>query len=170
MTQVPPCDLTLAPQNIGSTQYVLGMPKNSTLRPKLDAALLALNDAGYLAALRRRWFVETSQCQGNNNDAKDNKTRLSLSDLWSVFLIPAAGVFVTLVVLAGELVYYRKMYRGVCELSTEMSTLGPAKVLSGRLHRQRTSSGCMISTDVSSTSWDCQGLPHKDCDVELGGS
>jgi len=33
--------------------------------------------------------------------------------LWSVFLIPAAGVFVTLVVLAGELVYYRKMYRGV---------------------------------------------------------
>lgn len=59
---------------------------------------------------------------------------------------------------------------GVCELSTEMSTLGPAKVLSGRLHRQRTSSGCMISTDVSSTSWDCQGLPHKDCDVELGGS
>lgn len=33
------------------------------------------------AALRRRWFVETSQCQGNNNDAKDNKTRLSLSDV-----------------------------------------------------------------------------------------
>lgn len=34
------------------------------------------------AALRCRWFVETSQCQGTSTDTtKDNKTRLSLSDV-----------------------------------------------------------------------------------------
>lgn len=49
LSQVPPCDLTVAPQTIGSGQLVLGLPKNSTLTAPLDAALLELNEAGYLA-------------------------------------------------------------------------------------------------------------------------
>lgn len=125
----------------------------------LLASLIVLLPRICLTALRRRWFVETSQCQGGGSaagDAKEGKTRLGLGDvrtlqpqhnfigcicycvahrglcshtdassaafpllavqLWSVFLIPAAGLLLTLLVLLAEVLYYRKAYKGGFEL------------------------------------------------------
>lgn len=47
--QEPPCDLALGTETIGSGALVLGLAPNSTLKDKLDAALLQLSEAGYLA-------------------------------------------------------------------------------------------------------------------------
>lgn len=41
--------MALAPETIGSSPLVLGLPRNSTLLPQLSAALLQLSEAGYMA-------------------------------------------------------------------------------------------------------------------------
>ncbi|KAF6263090.1 hypothetical protein COO60DRAFT_537106 [Scenedesmus sp. NREL 46B-D3] len=109
VTQEPPCDLALSPETIGSGQLVLGLPRNSTLLQPLSAALLQLSEAGYMAELRRKWFVESSQCGGDDLDA-DGSGQLHLTHAWSVFLIVAGGAAVGLLAAAGEMLYYRRLY------------------------------------------------------------
>lgn len=40
--------------------------------------------------------------------------RLRLPEIWTVFLIPVAGAVLAGLVLLGEILYYRKFYKGGC--------------------------------------------------------
>lgn len=64
-----------------------------------------------VAEIRRKWFVEASQCTVNDS-AAEGDGRLSLTQAWSVFLILAAGAGVAIIVATLEVLYYKKMFSG----------------------------------------------------------
>ncbi|WIA18057.1 hypothetical protein OEZ85_009538 [Tetradesmus obliquus] len=115
-SQEPPCDLALAPETIGSSPLVLGLPRNSTLLPQLSAALLQLSVAGYMAELRRKWFVETSHCEAGKDWGASGKGQLHLTQSWTLFRIVAVGAGVALLAAAGEMLYYSRVHTGLSAL------------------------------------------------------
>lgn len=65
----------------------------------------------YAAELRRKWFVEASQCTVQASDAGGDG-RLSITQAWSVFLILAAGAALAIIMAVLEVLYYKKMFSG----------------------------------------------------------
>ncbi|KAF8062078.1 Glutamate receptor [Scenedesmus sp. PABB004] len=138
-TQVPPCDLALGAETIGSGQLVLGLaPNASRLADRLNAAMLQLNEAGYMAELRRKWFTESSSCLQEDSKAGGDG-RLSMAQAWSVFLILAAGAGAALLVAGLELLYWKRGFKGVHELKRDVSALGIRPALRKRLSRGKLS-------------------------------
>eukprot|EP00878_Enallax_costatus_P044544 GHUV01053208.1.p1 GENE.GHUV01053208.1~~GHUV01053208.1.p1 ORF type:complete len:468 (+),score=104.28 GHUV01053208.1:524-1927(+) len=185
-TQVPPCDLALGSDTIGSGALVIGLSPNSTIRQKLDAALLQLSEAGYLAELRRKWFVEASRCSLQDSDAS-GKGRLSVHQAWSVFLVLAGGAAIAVVVALLEVIYYKRFFSGVQELKKEMSEHGPRHMLRKSMGRryQKTSSSMSnrsLTSDRSINTNNSAALPDienadasesnfsRDCTAEIYGS
>ncbi|WIA38212.1 hypothetical protein OEZ86_001557 [Tetradesmus obliquus] len=142
-TQEPPCDLALSPETIGSGQLVLGLPRNSTLLPKLSAALLQLSEAGYMAELRRKWFVDSSRCSSDTS-ASSGSGQLHLNQAWSVFMIVAGGAAVGLLAAAGEMLYYRRLYTRMFALRQDVSVMGVRAAV-----KKRVTSGRHIMPNVS---------------------
>lgn len=60
--------------------------------------------------------MDANQCNGDSSGGSGSGSngRLSLFDMWTVFLIPAAGTVLAAIVLAAEILYYRKCYSGTC--------------------------------------------------------
>ncbi|WIA38210.1 hypothetical protein OEZ86_001556 [Tetradesmus obliquus] len=135
-TQVKPCDLALGSEVVGSGSLVLGLHPNSTIRGKLDDAMLKLAESGQVPDLRRKWFQDNNEC---DSEATTEGGRLSMAQAWSVFVIPAVGAAAGILIAAAEVFYYNKMFVGVQSLRQDLNTMGARVVLSRRLHRQQRS-------------------------------
>jgi hypothetical protein len=79
------------------------------------AADTAAAAAAFLVApeLRRKWFVQSSQCTSEDM-ATNGSGQLHLTQAWSVFMIVASGAAVALLLAAGEMLYYRRLYTREC--------------------------------------------------------
>eukprot|EP00775_Hariotina_reticulata_P004904 gene4904-5148_t len=155
-TQEPPCVLALGTETLGSGSLVMGLPPNSTLTDRLNTALLQLGEAGYLSGilchpvypcfapldaslpppspsipeeLRRKWFVEASQCADQPDSGTSKNGRLSMTQAWSVFMVLAVGAGVAIVIGLLEVLYYRKLYTGVHKLKSDVSMHGTLPAL-----------------------------------------
>jgi hypothetical protein len=84
-----------------------------TNRTAAAAAAAALAAVFVAAELRRKWFVQSSQCTSDDMGT-NGSGQLHLTQAWSVFMIVASGAGVALLLAAGEMLYYRRLYTREC--------------------------------------------------------
>jgi cytochrome bd-type quinol oxidase subunit 1 len=92
----------LLPERQHQTSNHLGLQSN--LSPTVAAAAAAV-----AAELRRKWFVQSSQCTSDEMNT-NGSGQLHLTQAWSVFMTVAGGAAVGLLLAAGEMLYYRRLY------------------------------------------------------------
>lgn len=61
--------------------------------------------------MKRKWFAEHNEC-AEDVPAADKGGRIGLSQVWSVFLILAAGAAAGVIVAVLEVLYYNKLFKG----------------------------------------------------------
>jgi hypothetical protein len=123
----PPCDLALGADTFGPGALVLAFPKGSPLAAPLSASLMRLTDDGTMAELRRQW-LSTAVCGGSEghaggSDVSENQSSLGIEQIWGVFFLLAILVALGALYALGEVIYYRRFYRGQVEVLPRSPTV-----------------------------------------------
>lgn len=104
------CDLATATEQFGRSGYGIGLQKNSFWTEKINQAVLAMHESGFMEELDNKWIL-----QGDDGDDDDCPTRaerakpatLGLGNMGGVFILVGVGI-VGGVVLIGIEVFYKK--------------------------------------------------------------
>lgn len=84
------CELVKVGGELDSKGYGIAMPPDSPYRPRVNEAILKLQEAGRLKVLKKRWWKEKGggACDDNEDEAaKENSNELGLSNVGGVFLV-----------------------------------------------------------------------------------
>ena len=118
--QQAPCDLTTVGDVFALRSYGFALPKNSPYLEPLNLAVLKIMETGNIDALERKWWIEKGQCQGTGVESPSLDGALltlheaggprsaDLRALSAAFLLLLAGMVVSVLVGAAELLYFRK--------------------------------------------------------------
>ena len=104
------CDLATATEQFGRSGYGIGLQKNSFWTEKINQAVLAMHESGFMEELDNKWIL-----QGDDGDDDDCPTRaerakpatLGLRNMAGVFILVGIGI-VGGVFLIGIEVFYKK--------------------------------------------------------------
>ena len=119
------------------------------------------------ADLRRKWFVEASQCNADEGSSVDGGSRLAVSQVWSVFLLLGIGAAVALLVTLGEVLYYSKVFAGECRIGMPLLSLSEFCDSQCRCCcRCRAYGGCVGRSREIARRWRC---PPLNGDEKRGG-
>lgn len=88
---------------LGKIGYGFGLPKDSPFTKQLSAAILELKHSGSLGVLERKWVHVNDRCNTENNKGIQSDTNeLGFANLAGVFIVVAAGIGCSLIVLVLE--------------------------------------------------------------------
>lgn len=104
------CDLATATEQFGRSGYGIGLQKNSFWTEKINQAVLAMHESGFMEELDNKWIL-----RGDDGDDDDCPTRaerakpatLGLRNMAGVFILVGIGI-VGGVFLIGIEVFYKK--------------------------------------------------------------
>jgi hypothetical protein len=96
--------------SMGRGRFIAAAPAGAAAAAAADLVAAA---ALVAAELRRKWFVQSSQCTSDDMGT-NGSGQLHLTQAWSVFMIVASGAAVALLLAAGEMLYYRRIYTREC--------------------------------------------------------
>ncbi|GMT35055.1 hypothetical protein PFISCL1PPCAC_26352, partial [Pristionchus fissidentatus] len=101
------CDLMKIGQNLFTYNYAVGTRKGYYLNEKIDASIQRFKENGYLERIFNKWFVEGSECNGNQTTKDAARDERSIP--YSVFgMALGIGLSIALSVLATQLENRRK--------------------------------------------------------------
>ena len=113
------CSLVMVGPPITSTQYAFGFPKGSTLRAKVDNAIVKMEREGHLTRLYARWWQSEKKCARSKvtEDMVDPRLAsgrgpvvpLTLAQLAGPIIVLIIGFFLAAIVFLIELFYYTKI-------------------------------------------------------------
>ena len=115
-----PCDLTTVGDLFAMRSYGFALPKNSPYLEPLNLAVLEMMETGEMDALERKWWIGKGQCQETAAKSASLDGAVSalreaggprsadLRALSAAFLLLLAGIVVSVLVGAAELLYFRK--------------------------------------------------------------
>jgi ABC-type amino acid transport substrate-binding protein len=119
----PPCDLALGADTFGPGALVMAFPKGSPLAEPLSASLLRLTDDGTVAELRREW-LSTASCGGAaESEVAGEQTSLGVESIWGIFFVLAIIVALAALYACGEVLFYRRFYKGQVDLLPRSPTV-----------------------------------------------
>ena len=119
-TQQAPCDLTTVGDVFALRSYGFALPNNSVYLEPLSVAVLELMQEGEIDAIERKWWHEMGQCPTGDREPPSLDGAVSalyqaggprsadLRALSAAFLLLFAGIVVSVLVGAAELLYFRK--------------------------------------------------------------
>lgn len=91
---------------LGKIGYGFGLPKDSPFTKQLSAAILELKHSGVLNILERQWVHANDRCGGENiNAIQSDTSELGFANLAGVFIVVAAGIGCSLIVLMIEWIW-----------------------------------------------------------------
>lgn len=104
------CDLATATEQFGRSGYGIGLQKNSFWTEKINQAVLAMHESGFMEELDNKWIL-----QGDDGDDDDCPTRaerakpatLGLRNMAGVFILVAVGI-IGGIALIGIEIFYKK--------------------------------------------------------------
>lgn len=106
------CELTQVGPLLDYKNYGIAMRKNSPYRSHLNAAILNLQEDGYLQRLKVRWWKEQ---RGGGScgfyDNVDDALSLDLDNLGGVFIILIFGLSIACIIAVGECVFKSRKER-----------------------------------------------------------
>ncbi|KAI8761788.1 glutamate receptor subunit protein GluR4, partial [Biomphalaria glabrata] len=103
-----PCDTMKAGNNLDSKGYGIATPMGSDIRDKLTLSILQLREDGILDELKKKWWIEKSQCPLETT-SKDPDASLTLSKVAGIFYILVAGLSLSVISVVLEFLYKTKV-------------------------------------------------------------
>ncbi|XP_059169171.1 glutamate receptor-like isoform X2 [Physella acuta] len=103
-----PCDTMKAGNNLDSKGYGIATPMGSDIRDKLTLSILQLREDGVLDELKKKWWIEKSQCP-LETVSKDPDASLTLSKVAGIFYILVAGLALSVISVILEFLYKTKV-------------------------------------------------------------
>ncbi|CAL1544185.1 unnamed protein product [Lymnaea stagnalis] len=103
-----PCDTMKAGNNLDSKGYGIATPMGSDIRDKLTLSILQLREDGILDELKKKWWIEKSQCPLETT-SKDPDASLTLSKVAGIFYILVAGLALSVISVILEFLYKTKV-------------------------------------------------------------
>ncbi|XP_076362724.1 glutamate receptor 1-like isoform X2 [Tachypleus tridentatus] len=99
-----PCDTMKVGRNLDAKGFGVGTPLGSSLRDRLNLAVLSLTENGDLARLKNKWWYDRSECSSNTGkDSSQNE--LTLSNVAGCFYILIGGLVWAMVVALLDFCY-----------------------------------------------------------------
>ncbi|XP_022694359.1 glutamate receptor 1-like [Varroa jacobsoni] len=103
-----PCDTMKVGRNLDAKGYGVATPLGSTLRDRLNLAVLQMKENGDLARLENKWWYDRSECR--TTDSKESaQNELTLSNVAGCFYILIGGLVLAMIVALVEFCYKARM-------------------------------------------------------------
>ncbi|KAK8780784.1 hypothetical protein V5799_017872 [Amblyomma americanum] len=103
-----PCDTMKVGGNLDAKGYGVATPLGSTLRDRLNLAVLTFKENGDLARLENKWWYDRSECKtGDSKESTQNE--LTLSNVAGCFYILIGGLVLAMVVALLEFCYKSRL-------------------------------------------------------------
>ncbi|GFN84365.1 glutamate receptor 1 [Plakobranchus ocellatus] len=103
-----PCNTMRAGANLDSKGYGIATPMGSDIRDRLTLSILQLREDGVLDELKKKWWVEKSQCPLDTS-TKIADASLTLSKVAGIFYILVAGLALSVFSVILEFLYKTKV-------------------------------------------------------------
>ncbi|CAG5114540.1 unnamed protein product, partial [Candidula unifasciata] len=103
-----PCDTVKAGNNLDAKGYGIATPMGSDIRDKLTLSILQLREDGVLDELKKKWWIEKSQCPPEVT-TKETDASLTLSKVAGIFYILVAGLGLSMISVILEFLYKTKV-------------------------------------------------------------
>ncbi|ELT90209.1 hypothetical protein CAPTEDRAFT_167269 [Capitella teleta] len=100
-----PCDTVKVGSDLDSKGYGIATPRGSDLSDFLNMKILILRENGELAELRKKWWLQNSECGDTPPYNPDSNSSLKFSKLAGIFYILIFGVVLGFLVALVEFIY-----------------------------------------------------------------
>lgn len=107
----PPCDLTTVPGLTTAKGLALALQENDPHTNDFTLAMLHLHENHFIAALKKKWWEESSGCP-QEQETMLSRMRINLTSMLGVYLVLGVGTVVAFLTLFAEILWKRKAEQG----------------------------------------------------------